>query len=94
MIRTAPVFALIFVCCCCELPDRELHLRCTDGDGNVVIDTYDLRSAPTQYETAWRWQNKDGSEYTEISVPPHKCIYKEKKIDKDAADLPAEEPEG
>jgi len=31
-----------------------------------------------QNETAWRWKNADGSEYTEISVPPHKCVYEAK----------------
>jgi len=78
MTKTLPALVLLFACSCCEAVERDHHLRCTDDDGNVVIDTHDLRSAPMQNETAWRWKNADGSEYTEISVPPHKCVYEAK----------------
>ena len=87
------LIAMLLACSCCD-SEKERHLRCVDEDENVVVDTKDLFHAPRQYEGAWSWENKDRTEYNEISVPPHKCVYKETRIDKDASKLLAEKPEG
>lgn len=65
----------------CDVPDQHRHLRCTDESGTVVVDTTDLLKAPRQYETAWSWHNKDRTEYSELSIPPHKCSYHQHDID-------------
>jgi len=61
----------------CKGSEKQRHLRCADGEGNVVVDTTDLNRAPTQYENAWSWSSEDGSTYTEVSVPPHSCVYQQ-----------------
>ena len=50
------------------------HLVCADGDGKVLVDTRDLKSAAKQYETAWDWTLTNGS-YHALSIPPHSCVY-------------------
>lgn len=76
-------FALLLLCSC---GDHHRHLRCFDEKGNEVVNTTDLKSTPDQYETAWIWRNSDRTEYTEISVPPHKCVYNRYDIDPENPD--------
>jgi len=53
---------------------RHRHLVCRDGDGAVVVDTYDLDRAPVQDAVAWTWWTTHET-YHEVSVPPHSCVY-------------------
>ena len=95
-------YALLFITlsaasACCgggknSSPDTQ-HLVCTDPNGNVVVDTWDLKDDPLQFDTHWKWYDKDGNEY-EISAPPALCFYRqgEKKPGEPKPHPPAEDP--
>jgi hypothetical protein len=86
--RHTTLFAAILACTCCG--ERHRHLVCADGDGNVVVDTRDLKAPPEHYPTAWGWWTKRNESYHMISVPPHVCTYESHWVE-EATQAPPEE---
>ena len=91
MKRTTLLCLLIIAPLGCE---NHRHLRCTDADGNVVVDSTDVRRAPRQEGSSWAWENREGDASFEVGVPPYLCVYKRHAVEPEGTcDCPAPEEE-
>ena len=79
MKRLIPLLCLCVSGCTQEAIEKsqkvtEHHLVCKDPNGTVIIDTTDVKDV-WNTSTSWYWDSLDGTEHTEVSVPPHACIH-------------------
>lgn len=89
MSRATPLCALIALLLGCE---QHRRLRCTDVDGNVVVDTTDIYNDVRQNGTSWQWEDRKGDVTFAIAVPPHSCVYKRHSVDpEETCDCPTPE---